>query len=272
MLPFLLLLFAASLTNPSGVSGQSPASRPRVALVPTVGYTNVGLLYQHDPRYDPAALCVGSCPSSSPYEYRDLTRLQLKGAPTAGVRLSVPLGGRWTAYADGMYGATEFEDREEKGAYSRGALVHGDELMYHSDASIAAFATGVTARLRLPRVGAELDLGLGGALNRFSLERPDCRPSPPSQGYFGSTCGPFFGAKGAPWKGTYNVPSAVGAVALRRRLVGRFGFEGRAGYSVGRANTESFYFDLIPELDRYEAPKRSTVQTLQLSTGLSVEL
>jgi hypothetical protein len=186
------------------------------------------------------------------------------------VRLSVPLGGRWTARAGGAYGSSELELREESTATTPGEPELRDETVSRNEARIATFDLVIARTFPLP--GAEAEVGVGGGLNHFRLDGTDCRPIPPSQGFGGVECDGIPLPAEPPYEESYSIPSAVGHLAVRRRLTGRIGIEGRGSYSVGRANTESFYQDLIPEFDDFEAPKRVTVHVGQLSLGLSVGL
>jgi hypothetical protein len=129
-------------------------------------------------------------------------------------------------------------------------------------ARVTTLGGGVGRSFALPRGGRELELTLGGAVERFSLDRLEPVCLAPSLGY---PCEPA-----DPWDGRYTVPSVNGALALRQPLTPKMGVELRGGYSVGRANTESLYRDLVPVLDAYEAPKRQTVRTGDLSLGLWV--
>jgi hypothetical protein len=177
------------------------------------------------------------------------------------------MGQSWTLLADAAYSGTEFEFYELRESWN-GGLQGLAETEYRDDASIAILSLAVGRRFRAIRT-AEVELSLGGALQRLQLFRPDCRPLPPSQGIGGTTCGPLFGGGTPRWEPTYTAPSLSSAASLRVPLARRLAAEFRIGHQIGRGDTESFYQDLIPELDQYEAPTQTTIATFQLSVGLA---
>jgi hypothetical protein len=73
-----------------------------------------------------------------------------------------------------------------------------------------------------------------------------------------------------PWEKRYDVGSVVGGLTLRQPIGRRFAVNIGGNVSTGRANTEGFFRDLLPEYDHLEAPKRYAVRTTQLHLGLSV--
>lgn len=266
MRTLLLLPIIAVLAHAGGAAAQTPTRR--VTVTPTVGFVAASPLFEHDPRFDRSL--IDPNPEFGQYELRDFTRLSLDGVLTAGARVAVPVGGRWTVSADGAYGTTEFEFRRQVGAYRGEELLNGSQGSSTMEASLTTFALGVARHFAIPGISAEAEAGIGAALQHFRLERPECRTAPPSVGFPGFACEGTLLLEPPRWEKSYNVPGATGHLLLRRRITPRLGIEGRAAYTVGRANTESFYTDLLPELDRYEATKRTNVRTTQLSAGVSV--
>lgn len=254
-----VLPVVAALAAPHDTAAQA---RPRVTVTPSAGYVILSPLVDHDPD-----LNVAIDPGFAPGDARDRTRLALDNTLVAGARIAVALGSRWSAYAEGAYGTTEFEYLRQDGFYRGDDLVIGMETGSRHDASILTLGLGVARRFPLA-AATEVEVGAGGALNRLQLDRPDCTPGTPSTG-FNSPCNPFF-PNGFPWEEEYDIPSASGTLALRQRLAGRISLEGRAGYSVGRANTETFHTDYIEGDEDREIPEHRTVHVGQLSLGLNV--
>lgn len=252
-LPLLAALVAAGES-----AAQSDRHRPRVTITPSYGYATLSPVYEHDSGLGETS--NPSFPELGTFELRHLTRVKLRDAHTLGARIAVALGSRWSVYADGGFGETEFDHTFQSGAYKDGELVSGQEAQSHLDASVTTVSLGVARRF--PLGGAtELETGAGAALNRLRLDKPECPP-------FGG-CSDFY-PEGIRWEEKYDIPSLSGTLVLRQRVLGRIGFEGRASYSAGRADTEKFVVDLIPEYDEYEGPRRTTVRVARLSAGLSV--
>jgi hypothetical protein len=251
-------LLTAAICGPTALRAQAPG---RLSVTPFLGYTQTSPVFDHK-----VHIVEGSA------SFHEQTRVALDAAATAGMRVGFAVGQRWTAHAEAAYGGTEFEFREYSVAQS-GDLVGTAEYesVYRSEASVTTFGVAVGRRFRPVSGAAEMELSLGGGLQRLRLERPNCEPLPPSMG-FATTCGPLFGGGSPRWDRVYHVPSLSGAAGLRVPLRQRIGAEVRAGYLVGRANTESFHVDLIPELDRYEAPRQTRVGLVQLTAGLSWRL
>jgi hypothetical protein len=246
------------ICGPAELSAQTPG---RFSITPLLGYTRTSPVFDYD---------VSSV--QEPYHSRDLTRLHLKAATTMGLRVGLAMGQSWTLQAEAAYGGTEFEFHRLSETFweaQYGEARSGFEFWRRDDASITTLGLAVGRRFRAVRT-AEIELSLGGALQRLQLHRPDCRPQPPSLGIGGgTTCFPLFGSGTPTWEPTYNVPSLSGAAALRLPLARRLAAELRTGYQIGRADTESFHQDLTHLLHRQEAPKQTTIGTLQLSVGLN---
>lgn len=258
----LLTVLAAPLT--------AQTTARRVTITPTVGILSSTPLFEHEIRFERARLDLGSNPGT--YEFRDIVRLRVEEPVMAGVRVAVPLGGRWAAQAAGAYGSSDFEFRVENTLSEDGELLTRDETFNRDEARIITLALAIARTFPLRGDATEAEAGLGGGLNHFQLAGTDCRPLPPSQGFGGVECNGVRLPSAPPYEESYSIPSAVGHLALRHRVTERIGIEGRGTYSVGRANTESFYRDLVPEFDDLEAPKRVTVHVAQLSLGVSIGL
>jgi hypothetical protein len=195
-------------------------------------------------------------------QVRSLERLEVPEATRAGARVSYRVAGPWLVYAEGAYGGSHVGYVLEQRVTTPGGQDGFQRSERRKPARVTTLGAGVGRSFALPRGLPELALTVGGALQRFSLDAQEQECGTTSQGYL---C-----VDGDPWESHYSVPSLSGGVLLRQALTRNVGIELRGAGSVGRANTEGFYEDLVPSLDAFEAPRRQTVRTGEVSLGLSV--
>lgn len=255
LLPALVLL---ALSDP--IAAQTLGTGPRVTATLSVGHVALTPVFDHDPDFSDDL----DSPMDPGAEYRDRTRLSLTGARATGARVAVRVAPRWSVYADGAYGGTEYGYLRQSGTYLGGELGNGSETRASESASITRVALGVSRRFAV-RPTSEVEVGVGGAFSRLELERHLCSPG----SAYDPLCGVLF-PEGVKWETRYDLPGAAATLVLRQRILGRIALEGRTDYSVGRADTEGFHVDLVPEAERYEAPKRVTVHMGVVSVGAAV--
>ena len=237
----------ALLAGTGALAAQQPA---RVTVTPYGGYLWSSPILRHSVDF--------TDPSFG--RYQETQELSVNAAPRGGVRVELPAPGGFVVLAEGAYGTSDLH-------YTRSAVTTppngpgGTEQLDRTDR-----ATQTTAALQLGRhiatgSGSEVTVSVGGALQHFSMHRTFtvCPPSLPPGG-----CTDY----PDPWADHYSIPSLIGGVALRQAIARRVGLEARGNFSVGRANTEGFFFDYAPAYDAFEAPKHYTVRTAEASIGV----
>ena len=244
-------LFAPALLLLAGAHAAS-AQQSRVTISALAGRQWNSALFDHT-----AAFTNGG------YEIQMAERLRVPEATRAGARVSVRVAGPWLVYADVAHGSTDLRYRNDQQVTDPQGTIGTLHQETRRPARVTTLGGGVGHALALPRGLPEVEMTLGGAVHRFALERLDWICTAPSGGGF--SCPPS-----DRWESRYNVPSVSGGVTLRQALTPRFGVELRSAYTIGRMDIGDLYVDLIPELDAYEAPKRRTVRTGDVSLGLWV--
>jgi hypothetical protein len=247
LLSTLLLLLVA------GRISSLPAQERPFSITAFAAYVAPSPIYQHETRrkYDA-------------YEDHNSERLTVADAPAAGARLEYRRGRAWTGYVEASYAPSDMEFDQQR-VVSQSDTVTSYEAMHRSGrASIAGLGLGVRRWIGGPPHLPELGLSVGGAWQRFRLEHRERECSSPSQGF---TCQPA-----DPWEAKYDLPSVTGSLAVRQRWRTRFAVEIRTAGALGRANTEGFWKDLVPEHDEYEAPRSQWVRTAEAALGISVRL
>jgi len=224
-----------------------PAQARRFSFAPTVGYMWPTPIFEH-------TVVFPTDPGFTPTTERQ--RLRVHPALVLGGRFAFALTPRWKFYAEGTSSGTtqmDYSDRlaagPDVGAYTtagRPASFHtlelGAERVFH-------FAT------RLPTIGVKL----GAGSYRFAIANDPllCGGVPNS-------------LPACPWANHYNITSAVAGLVVRQSIGSHVALELEGKGSTGNANTSSFFVDLFPQFDQFEAPKTHRVNTTQLSLGVSV--
>lgn len=243
-------LFAPALLVLAGAHAAS-AQQSRVTLSVTAGRQWNSALFDHA-----AAFTTGG------YQVSMAERLRVPEATRAGARVSVRVAGPWLVYADVAHASTHLRYRDDQMVIDPQGLIASSHAETRKPARVTSWGGGVGRTLDLPRRLPELALTLGGAVQRYSLDREQFICTAPSGGF---SCPPS-----DPWETRYTVPSVSGGLTLRQALTPRFGVELRSAYTIGRIETTGMRDDLVPELDAYEAPKHQTVRTGDVSLGLWV--
>jgi hypothetical protein len=231
-----------------------PAQAQRFSFAPTIGYTWPTPIFEN-------TVVFPSTPGFLPGTEHQ--RLRVHPARVLGGRVGFALTPGWKLYAGGTRSATtalDWLDRVDltvgfvsESRSFRSATFHtwelGAERLFH-------LAT------RFPTVGVKL----GAGAYRFAISR---NPIPcvvlPNTPPPGAVC-----PAADPWASHYNIVSAVAGLVVRQSLGSHVAMELEGKGSTGNANTSSFFVDLPPQLDQFEAPKTHRVNTTQISLGISV--
>jgi hypothetical protein len=226
------------------------AQAQRFSFAPTIGYMWPTPIFEHTVVFPPAP---GFTPST------EHQRLRVHPARFLGGRFGFALTPGWKLYAEGTSSVTtamDYIDREAIGAD------------VGSESTAGRFATFQTLELgaerlfhlatRLPTIGVKL--GAGSYHFAISDHPLLCAMSPdfPSPR---AIC---------PWASHYNITSAVAGLVVRQSIGSHVAMELEGKGSTGNANTSSFFVDLGPQNDQFEAPKTYRVNTTQLSLSVSV--
>ncbi|HEX8829758.1 MAG TPA: hypothetical protein VF705_01245, partial [Longimicrobium sp.] len=180
--------------------------------------------------------------------------MRVPQATMAGARVAAHVAGPWLVYADVAHGSARMRYVDD----ARATLENGTVLTQLQEATrnarITTVGAGVGRGVTLPHGLPELELTLGGAVQRFGIDRLEqCQPGPCSFD---------------PWQSSYTVPSARGGLTLRQAVTPRLGLELRSAYTIGRIDNESLNHRLPDGFAAYEAPGHQTVRTGEASLGL----
>lgn len=233
--PALLLLAAAPAAS---------AQQSRVTVTLTGGQQWNSALFDHTASF-----------TAQDQQIRMAKSVRVPQATMAGARVTARVGGPWLVYADVAHGSAQMSYVDD----ARATLANGTVLTQLQemtrDARITSFGAGVGRGVTLPRGLPEMELTLGGAVQRFGIDRvlDDCLPGP---------CGED------PWESSYSVPSVRGGLTLRQVITQRLGLELRSAYTIGRIDNESLNHRLPPGLAAYEAPGHQTVRSGDVSLGV----
>ncbi len=232
--PTLLLLAAAPAAS---------AQLPRVTVTLTGGQQWNSALFDHTASF-----------TLEDQQVRMAKSVRVPEATMAGARVTARVGGPWLVYADVAHGNARMSYVDD----ARATLANGTVLTQLQeatrDARITSFGAGVGRSVTLPRGLPELELTLGGAVQRFGIDQfESCMPGPCSTD---------------PWESSYSVPSVRGGLTLRQTITQRLGLELRSAYTIGRIDTESLNHRLPEAFARYEAPSHHAVRSGEASIGL----
>jgi hypothetical protein len=225
------------------------AQGSRLSITPYAGWSGTAALLTHSFHIDDGTL-----------DYASRERVAVDGAPTLGARLGVRLAPGWTVYLQGASARSRYTMRDsvvqrfdtgEEGAAGR-------RRSNHATASLATLELG--RRVARAPGGGQLELTVGGGLQRFSL-------SPPEYSCPQYTLCPV--ALPEPWRKDFDLPSAVAGVAVRQPITRTLSAELRSSLVLGRFNTENVRVDMFGVYERYEAPRHVLVRSTQASFGLS---
>jgi hypothetical protein len=209
----------------------------------------VGALFSYvlpDPIYDKTTLgATGDL---------QLDRLSLGAAPAIGARIAYRFGEVWAVSAEASRGSASYEYLVVT-PFSQSRRTGGGSV-----STMLLSVDRTVARTGDLRLGALLQ----GGVQRLTVNRDPVVCLPPSLGT-PSPCAPA-----QPWQQAYHVPSVGGGFAVRAQLGERMALDFRGIYSIGRANTRSFWTDLQPALDQYEADRSHWLRVTQLSVGLEI--
>jgi hypothetical protein len=218
------------------------AQLSRFSITSEIGRVWPTSIFEHNPTYPAFA---GFPPRSR------IQQLWVHPAQLLGASVEFSAGRGWIVYASGR-GSSETVVQFKDSTSS-------EEYFDRAPAKIKLWELGVGKNFRLGKRLPQLRATLGGGSYRFSLDRnSNCFPS----GY----C-PFLPS---PWRSHYNIPTIVGGLLLRQRVTSHIALELGGKQSVGRADTENFFVDLLPQFDQFEAPKTQIVRTTQLSFAISI--
>ena len=225
-----------------------PAQAQRLSFAPTVGYTWPTPIFEHTVVFPSAS----GFPATTEHQ-----RLRVQPALVLGGRLGFALTPGWKFYAEGTTSGTTPMD------YFDRTFVGADMVAYTTSGRSATFQTVELGaeRLfhlatRLPTIGVKL--GVGSYRFAISGDPLFCQSSvfPPER-----VC---------PWANHYNITSAVAGLVIRQSIGSHVALELEGKRSTGNANTSSFFVDLSPPNNQFEAPKTYRVNTTQLSLGISL--
>jgi hypothetical protein len=224
-----------------------PAQAQRFSFTPTVGYVWPTPIFEHTAAFPTAE----GFPPNTFHQ-----RLRVRPALVLGGRFGFALTPGWRLYAEGTSAGTTTMDY----------IARADAGGVFNEAGAGRTATFQTLELgaervfhlatRLPTIGVKLGAGsyhfaiTGNALLcQFSNIPPE------------TAC---------PWTNHYRITSAVAGLVVRQSIGSHVALELEGKGSTGNANTSSFFVDLFPQFDQFEAPKTHRVNTTQLSMGVSI--
>ena len=218
------------------------AQLSRFSITPAIGRVWPTSIFEHNSTF-PA---FGGFPPESRVQ-----RLWVHPARLLGGTVEFSAGRGWIIYASGR------GSRETVMQYNDSTF--GEHFSVREHATIKLWELGAGKIFRLGERLPQLRATLGGGSYRFALNAyAQCFPN--------GFC-PF---PPPPYRSHYNIPTLVGGLLLRQPVTTHFALELGGKESVGRANTKSFFVDLLPQFDQFEAPKTQIVRTTQLSLGISV--
>ena len=236
------------------------AQAQRFSFAPTIGYTWPTPIFEHTVVFptDPGITAT-----------TEHQRLRVHPARVLGGRFGFALTPGWVLYAEGTSSGTTAMDYLDRGDAGPGVF---SESRFFRPATFQTLELGAERffhfATRLPTVGVKL----GAGSYRFAISRNPipCIVLPPT--VFSSTPPqPTLVCQApGPWASHYNIASAVAGLVVRQSIGSHVAMELEGKGSAGNANTSSFFVDLIPQFDQFEAPKSHRVNTTQLSLGVSV--
>ncbi len=246
---------ACALIGLAVLSGEAQAQNAervppneRWSVSPRASYVWPGDLFRHE-------YTLSQQTPAGEFETGHLERLRVEPLSMLALQVKYRLTNDWMVGLDVDYGNGTFE-------YHRRGTTSEERVM--SEASLTSIGLIFGRRVALLHT-MDVELGLGAWAQRFTLAK-DTEPCPPSLGVI-THCGIT-----GPWADSYTVPSFGARIELHRHIARRIGVELGATYSVGRADTKSFWRDLIPEFDAYEAPTTYWVHTPRLFGGVALRL
>jgi hypothetical protein len=186
---------------------------------------------------------------------QQLDHVTLRATPVIGVRVTALRDERWTVAAEAAYGSTK---------YDYVIRMPFDQYIRTADGSV------VTMLLSIDRTVARTDGLRLGALLQGGIHRLAVNPDPVI--CVSPAPSPACPGVAPAWQRAYNVPSVGGGITLETRLGDRMTLDFRGTSSLGRADTRSFWTDLPPSLDQYEADRSHWLRVTQLSAGLEIGL
>jgi hypothetical protein len=240
----LLLAFGMLLPALAPLSAQAR----RFSFAPTIGYIWPTSIFEHNVVFP----SDGGFPPTT--EHR---RLRVHPALVIGGRFGYALTPSWKLYAEGTSSGTtqmEYFDRLAVGPDVGAYTAAGREASFHTLELGAERVFHLATRL--PTIGVKM--GAGSYYFAIMGEPLLCQfPNIPPE----TAC---------PWTNHYNIMSAIAGLVVRQSIGSHVALELEGKRSTGNANTSSFFVDLFPQFDQFEAPKTHRVNTTQLSLGVSV--
>jgi hypothetical protein len=217
------------------------AQLSRFSITPEIGRVWPTSIVEHTQTYP----VVAGFPQASRHQ-----RLWVHPAQLFGATLEFSAGRGWIVYASGRGSSETVVQFHDSTAPT--------DVVQRAPAKIKLWELGVGKNFRFGERLPRLRATLGGGSYRFALDKIyycnlfQCLPSPP-------------------WRSHYNIPTLVGGLLLRQPVTTHIALELGGKESVGRANTEDFFFFLPYYLEnQFETPKNRIVRTTQLSLGISI--
>ena len=225
-----------------------PAQAQRFSFVPTIGYTWPTPIFER-------TVVFPTVPGFTPTTERQ--RLRVHPALVLGGRFEFALRPGWKLYAEGTSSGTTIMDYFDRTDAGQGVF---NETRSGRSAHFQTLELGAERLFhlatRLPTIGVKLGAGsyhFGISGNPLLCQLPNTSPQ--------TIC---------PWTNHYNITSAVAGLVVRQSIGSHLALQLEGKGSTGNANTSSFFVDLFPQNDQFEAPKTYRVNTTQLSLGISL--
>ena len=163
---------------------------------------------------------------------------------------------RWTVRAEASHASSSYVYRYDSRAVQEERRGNGAVTTLQASAARALVHTAN---------GTRVEASLVGGVQRLSVQQsPPCGPPAMSQ----PPC--LFSAED--WQRTYTVPFGGVAVGTSHPISARLAGDARVSYTLGRANTEAFWVDLLPQYDAYEADRHHWLRTVSATLGLTIGL
>lgn len=226
-----------------GVPPMLVAQEHRVQLVPLAAFISPGAIYDKTTVFPDAPVGVSE-------------RLKVDATAALGGRISYRPTPHWAIAAEAAHGSSSYVYRYDSGSLREERRGNSSVLTVQASAARELVSTAAGARVEAVFVGG---------VHRLTVEKdPVC--GPPSLG--SPPC--FFSPKR--WQDDYSVPFGGAGLGASQRVSRRLSADARITYSFGRANTESFWQDLLPQYDAYEADRHHWVHTVSLALGIGIGL
>jgi len=219
------------------------AQEHRIQVTPLAAFTSPDAIYDKTTVYpgDPVGV---------------MERLSVDAATAFGGRISYRVTPRWTVGVEASRASSSYSYRYDSGALQEEG---------HGSSSISTLLTSASRELVRTAAGTRVEGVLLGGVHRLAVDKdPVC--GPPSLG------GPPCYSSPERWQDNYSVPFGGVGLGASQRVSPRLSVDARGTYSVGRANTQAFWQDLLPQYDAYEADRHHWLHTVSLSLGLAVGL